>query len=149
MCFAIRRMTVTYRDGHEVLDEDAGKRKKEEESALGLTSSGEFGPILAGVIDDLVHSGVSWLRWEQGIGEPAAVFHYAVAANQSHFRMGITVDGRVQAIYPAYHGEIEIDPATGEILRLIEVADPAPPNAMMRAARAVDYAPVKIGDQSY
>src|ERR1700722_7438211 len=142
-------MTVTFRDGQEVLNEDAGKRKMEEESTLGLTSSGEFGPILAGVIEDLIHSGVTWLRWEQGNGEPAAVFHYTVAANQSHFRMGISVDGRVQAIYPAYHGEIEIDPATGQVLRLSEVADPAPGQGVLRAARAVDYAPVKIGDQSY
>ncbi len=142
-------MTVTYRDGQEVFDEEAGKRKKEEESTLGLTSSGEFGPILAGVIEDLIHSGVTWLRWEQGIGEPAAVFHYAVAANQSHFRMGVSIDGRTQAIYPAYHGEIKIDPATGQILRLTEVADPAPGQGVARAARAVEYAPVKIGDQSY
>jgi VWFA-related protein len=142
-------MTVTFRDGQEVLDEDAGKRKKEEESTLGLTSSGEFGPILAGVIEDLIHSGVRWLRWEQGIGEPGAVFYYAVAANQSHFKMGVSVNGRVQAIYPAYHGEIEIDPATGQILRLSEVADPAQGQGVVRAARAVDYAPVKIGDQSY
>src|ERR1700722_14275964 len=142
-------MTVTYRDGQEVFDEDAGKRKKEEESTLGLTSSGEFGPILAGVIEDLIHSGVTWLRWEQGIGEPAAVFHYTVAANQSHFRMGGSVGGRVQEICPAYHGEIEIDPATGQVLRLSEVADPAPGQGVVRAARAVDYAPVKIGDQSY
>ena len=118
-------MTVTYRDGQEVLDQDEDKREKEEESVGGFTSSGEFGPILVEVIDDLTPSGVSWLRWEQGIGEPAAVFHYAVAANQSNFRIGISVDGRAQAIHPAYHGEIEIDPATGQILRLTEVADPA------------------------
>ena len=55
---------------------------------------------------------------------------------------------RRRRFYPAYHGEIEIDPATGEILRLSEVADPAPAQAM-RAAKAVEYAPVKIGDQSY
>jgi VWFA-related protein len=142
-------MTVTYRDGHEVLDEDAGKRKKAEESALGLTSSGEFGPILGAVINDIIPTGVSWLRWEQGIGEPAAVFHYAVAANQSHFRIGITVGGKGQALFPAYHGEIEIDPASGEILRLSEVADPAPPHAGMRAAKVVEYAPVNIGGRSY
>ena len=142
-------MTVTYRGGHEVIDEDAGKRKKAEESALGLTSSGEFGPILGWVINDVIPTGVIWSRWEQGIGEPAAVFHYAVAANQSHFRIGITVGGKAEALFPAYHGEIEIDPATGEILRLSEVADPAPPHAGMRAAKVVEYAPVNIGDRSY
>jgi VWFA-related protein len=142
-------MTVTYRDGHEVLNEDTEKREKEEEAGLGLTSSGEFGPTLGAVIKDVAQTGLSWLRWEKGDSEPAAVFRYEVPANQSHFRIGITVEGREQAIFPAYHGEIEIDPATGEILRLSEVADSAPPNQAMRAAIVVDYAPVKIGDQSY
>jgi VWFA-related protein len=142
-------MTVTYRDGHEVFDQDKDKRKKEEESAGGLTSSGEFGQVLGAVIDDLVHSGVRWLRWEQGNGEPAAVFGFAVPASESHFRIGITVDGRAEALFLPYHGEIEIDPATGEILRFSEIADPATPHAAMRAAIVVEYAPVKIGDQSY
>jgi len=142
-------MTVTYRDGHEVLNEDAEKRAKEEEASLGLTSSGEFGPILAAVIGDVAHTGVAWVRWEPGNGEPAAVFRYVVPAGQSHFRIGVNIQGKQQMIVPAYHGEIEIDPATGEILRLSRVADPAPPNAAMKAAIIVDYAPVKIGDQSY
>lgn len=142
-------MPVTYRDGHEVLEEDRSKRRKEEESAGGLTSSGEFGQVLGAVIDDLVHSGVRWLRWEQGIGEPAAVFGFAVPASHSHFRMDMSVDGKAEALYLAYHGEIEIDPATGEILRFSEIADPGPPHEAMRAALLVDYAPVKIGDQSY
>ena len=142
-------MPVTYRDGHEVLEEDRSKRNKEEESARGLTSSGEFGQVLGAVIDDLVHSGVRWLRWEQGVGEPAAVFGFAVPASHSHFRMGITIGGKAEALYLAYHGEIKIDPATGEILRFSEIADPGPTFAAMRAALVVEYAPVKIGDQSY
>ncbi len=140
---------VTYRDGHEVLNEETGRRANEEESSLGLTSSGEFGPILSAVITDVAHTGVAWARWEQGNGEPAAVFRYVVPANQSHFRLEMTVDGKGQALFSAYHGEIKIDPATGEILRLSEVADPAGPNAPMGAAIAVDYAPVNIGNKSY
>ncbi len=142
-------MTVTYRDGHEVFDEVTDERKKEEESTLGLTSSGEFGPILGALIKDVVHTGVSFLRWEQGNGEPAAVFRFVVPANQSHFRIEIDLDGKEEGFFPAYHGEIEIDPATGEILRLSEVADSAPQNEPMRGAVVVEYAPVKIGDQTY
>ena len=140
---------VTYRDGQEVLDEGAGNRKKEEEPALGLTSNGEFGPILAAVFEDVIPNGVSWLRWEQGNGEPAGVFYYDVPASPSHFRIRITVNGKEEALYPAYHGELEIDPATGEILRLSEVADLMPPGSGMQAAIMVEYAPVTIGDQSY
>jgi VWFA-related protein len=140
--------TVTYRDGHEVLDADSGKHKKDE-PASGLTSYGEFGPIMGAVIGDLIQTGASWLRWEQGASEPAAVFSFAVPANHSHFRIGIEVEGKMQELYPAYHGEIEIDPATGEILRLSEVAEMAPPHAAMRAAIVVEYAPVTIGNRSY
>lgn len=140
--------TVTYRDGHEVAGEDAGKRKKEEPT-VGLTSYGEFGPTMGAVIGDLVQSGVRWLRWEQGNGEPLAVFQYSVAANDSHFRVGIPTGNKVEETPSAYHGEIEIDPATGEILRLSELADMAPPNQTMRMAIVVEYAPVTIGDRSY
>ena len=141
--------TVTYRDGHEVLDEDTGKRKREERRAPGLTTSGEFGPIIGAVIDDLIHSGLRWRRWERGSSEPMAVFSYAVPEGESHFRVGITNGNEVETSHPAYHGEIEIDPKTGVILRLIEVADMASPHEAIRASIAVDYAPVTIGDRSY
>jgi VWFA-related protein len=140
--------TITFRDGHEVLEEDTGKRKKEEPS-LGLTSHGEFGPILGAVIGDLIQTGVRWSRWEQGMSEPAAVFSFAVPANDSHFRVGIDAGGKTQEIHPAYHGEIKIDPATGGILRLSEVADMAAPYQATQFAIVVEYAPVKIGDRSY
>jgi VWFA-related protein len=117
--------------------------------APGLTSSGEFGPILGAVIDDLLHSGLRWQRWERGSSAPAAVFSYAVAAGESHFAVGITNGNKVETIHPAYHGEVEIDPETGAILSLIEVADMAPPHETTRAAIAVYYAPVTIGNGSF
>jgi len=142
--------TATYRDGHEVIDEDTGKRKEEERRAPGLTTSGEFGPILGALIDDLVvHGGLRWRRWERGSSHPAAVFSYAVPAGESHFAVGITNGNKVETIHPAYHGEIEIDPKTGVILRLIEVADMASPHEAMRAAVVVNYTPVRIGNRSY
>jgi VWFA-related protein len=141
--------TVTYRDGHEVIDEDTGKRKREERRAPGLTTSGEFGPIMGAVIDDLIHSGLRWRRWERGSSEPMAVFSYAVPEGESHFAVGITNGNKVETSHPAYHGEIEIDPKTGVILRLIEVADMASPHEAIRASIAVDYAPVTIGTRSY
>jgi hypothetical protein len=137
--------TITYRDGHEVLDEDAGKQEKE--PALGLATHGEFGPILAQVLSDALESQVSFARWEQGASEPAAVFHYAVPEDASHFQVNIMIGGQAQTVHPAYHGEIEIDPETGAILRLSEVAEMTAPQEAMRAAIEVEYAPVAIGDR--
>ena len=80
---------VTYRDGIEVRDSETGKGRKEDQTAVGLTTSGEFGPILSVVIADAVHGQVSWLRWEQGASEPVAVFGYTVPENQSNFMVQI------------------------------------------------------------
>jgi VWFA-related protein len=139
--------TVTYRNGFEVLEEDAGKPEKE--PALGLTSQGEFGPILAKVLIDALRNQIGFLRWEQGAKGPEAVFHYTVPADASHFGVAITSGSQVQSVHPGYHGEIAIDPGTGEVLRLSEIAEMTPPYQAMRAAIAVEYAPVTIAGQSY
>ena len=142
--------TVSYRNGSEVAQEGAEKQ----EPALGLTIDGEFGPIVEQILSDAMEGQVGLLgqvgfeRWEQGASEPAAVFHYAVPEDASHFEVNIAIGNQVQTIYPAYHGEIEIDPETGAILRLSEIADMTPPLEGLRAAIAVEYAPVAIGDRN-
>lgn len=141
--------TVTYRDGHEVHGIDAATSKAEDQPALGLTTSGEFGPILGLVVGDVMQSQVTWLRWEQGENEPAGVFRYTVPQDRSSYAVRIPAGTKFAELYPGYHGEIVIDPATGEILRMSLVTDMAPPFDRMQTAMMVEYAPVTIGDQSY
>jgi hypothetical protein len=141
--------TVTYRDGREVSDADAGTGKKENRPAIGLTTTGEFGPILLVVMGDAMRGTVEWVRWEQGDSEPAAVFRYSVPESRSHFKVEIPNGEKLETLYPAYHGEIAIDPAAGAIVWLSEVTDLAPPYDTMQAAIRVEYAPVEIGDRSY
>jgi VWFA-related protein len=139
--------TVTYRDGKEVLYENVSKLKQE--PALALTTSGEFGPILIVIVGDALHGKLQWLRWEQGAGGPVAVFSYAVPQAESHFMVGLAGKGEAQGILPAYHGEIAVDPATGAILRLSQIADMTPPHQQVKAEITVDYAPVTISGRSY
>jgi len=141
--------TVTYRDGHEVNDAEKGKGKKEDRPTSGLTSSGEFGPILGVVLSDALRSHVEWARWEQGQSDPVSVFSYAVPAKQSHYTVGIPDGANFEETLPAYHGEFAIDPATGTILWLNLAADMAPPHERLQTAIAVEYAPVEIGDRTY
>ena len=139
--------TVTYRDGQETRFEGAGKQDKN--PPLGLVSEGEFGPMLLLTVRDALTERIGFVRWERAAGGPAAVFAYAVPESASHFRVETTVGGQVQTLHPAYRGEIEVDPETGAILRISEVAEMAPPHQKERAAIAVEYAPVTIGDRSY
>ncbi|MGA3131393.1 MAG: hypothetical protein ABSD59_11370 [Terracidiphilus sp.] len=141
--------TVTYRDGSEVHGNDAAKSKNQSKPPAALTTVGEFGPILAVVMGDALRSEVMWQRWEKGASDSVAVFRYAVPAEQSNFMVGIPAGDKIEEVYPSYHGEIAIDPATGAILRISVVAELTPPYQAMQTANVVEYAPVTIGEQSY
>ncbi len=139
--------TVTYRNGKEVPAEERAIHS-ENRPPTGLTTSGEFGPVLAVVIGDVVRNQVTWSHWEQSSGDPMAVLTYAVPEDHSNFEVQIPVGARIENVYPAYHGEIAIDPATGGILRLTVVADLMGPYQSMQAAIVVEYAPVAIEDRT-
>jgi hypothetical protein len=57
--------TVFYRDGGEVVNATLTKGKKGE-PVQGLSTSGEFGPILATTLLDAAHSKLAW--WPLGAG---------------------------------------------------------------------------------
>lgn len=142
--------TVTYKDGNEVHGADAGNGNNRNKPAAGLTTNGEFGPILSVVMGDVLRSeATTWQRWEKGGSEPVAVFRYAVPEEQSNYIVEIPSGDKIEEIYPGYHGEIAIDPATGTILRLSAVLELTAPYQGMQTAMLVEYAPVKIGEQSY
>jgi hypothetical protein len=143
------RTTVTYRDGHEVRDTGMAKDEMEDQPALGLTTSGEFGPILDVVMGDVVQSQVTWLRWEPSVSEPAGVFRYVVPQDHSDYAVRIPNGAKTIELHPGYHGEIAIDPATGEILRISAAADLPQPFETMQTAILVEYGAVTIGDRTY
>ena len=126
----------------------------------GMTSWGEFGPVLGLVILDAAKSKLAWQRWETRNGKPVAVFQFSVPRAASHYQLNYccsnltTVDNGYTTppdeapvvIKPGYHGGIEIDPETGNILRLTIEADLKPDDAISRAFMMVEYGPVKIGE---
>jgi VWFA-related protein len=50
---------------------------------------------------------------------------------------------------PGYRGTIAIDPATGAVLRLTIDADLSKADPLLRAATAIEYGPVTIGDRKF
>jgi hypothetical protein len=141
--------TVTYRDGDEVHANEGAKGNKMNQPPAGLTTRGEFGPILSVVMGDVTRSQTSWSHWEKSAGDPMAVLRYTVPESQSNYLVGIPNRGKVEETYPGYHGEIAIDPATGSILRLSVIADLTGPYQAWQTAMLVEYAPVAIGDRTY
>jgi hypothetical protein len=176
--------TVTFRDGKEVADAaltaTRGSGATTPAPDLGLYSFGEFGPVLARALTDLVKGKIEFTHWEQTSLGLAAVYHYQVPKAESHYQVHYCciVDtqfaGR-QAIgannvsrsrsetnnpaqttnlkpfdeAPAYHGTLAVDPVTGAILRITLEAELGPEAPLARAAQAVEYGRVSIGEQSY
>jgi hypothetical protein len=150
-------VTVTYRDRQEVVDEKAAKHGTQ---IGGLSTSGEFGPILSLVVADALQGKITWGRWEQGAGGKEAVFHYAVPSEKSHYPVqfccysdwnaanGIP-DVRVFREIVSYHGEIVFDPASGAILRITMEADLPAGELVSRAGIQVEYGPVEIAGKKY
>jgi len=112
-------------------------------------TSGEFGPILEVVVGDSGRGKIAWDHWEQGPTGTLAVFKFSVTEPESHFRVSLASGNGIDTAHPAYHGEIAIDPASGDVFRLTEVADMTPPHERVQAELLVEYAPVALGERSY
>jgi hypothetical protein len=138
-------VTVLYREGREM----ATKGDKYRASSKEVRTRGEFGPILIVVLDDAIKGHISWSHWEQGRAGMLAVFRYSVPLAGSHYLVDSPGLNENFRHYPAYHGEIWVNPADGSILRLTVIAEMKADDPMTSANLAVDYGPVTIGGTSY
>ena len=142
-------VNISYRDGYELRDSKRVDFKKPSQPEEGLTTSGEFGPILGVVLGDDTPGKMKWGHWEQGATGLEAVFQYAVPQGQSKYMVSLPIGRQGEQLFPAYHGEITIDPANGNILRVSVIADFPPPHQNLASSIAVEYGSIPIGGSNY
>jgi VWFA-related protein len=153
---------ITYRGGKEVIEaEQIAAKRKNEPGPAGLTTWGEFGPVLGTVLADSMKGRVTWSRWEQTASGRLAVFHYTVPAEASHYhvdyccawqQLSTQSTGQPTLSYhgtPGYHGELYIDATTGVIMRLTLEAELDSTAIIRRAAISVQYGSIEIGGSDY
>ena len=160
---------ITYREGREVNVDTAanpGKEEKSGERPYGLTSFGEFGPLLQIVLTDSAKGKVVWSHWEQMRDGLAAVFQYVVPEEASHFtvdfccvvsvapspagsRMPREASSRQFHGDPGYHGFLYLDSETGAVLRMTIEADFDGTGPTAQVGEWVEYGMVKIGEHEY
>ena len=145
---------IAYRNGSEVLDTDPAAA----EPQAGLLSSGEFGPILSVVLTDSQHGEVAWSRWEhETTAGRLAVFRYSVPKSSSHYLVDFCCywksedDPQAHEFrgYPAFHGELSLEPATGIIRRITVLADFEEGDPLVSSGIAVEYGNIEIGGRAY
>jgi VWFA-related protein len=142
--------TVAYRDGAEI-DETAADETNASASGMnGLTTVGEFGPILAAVFSDLPKGNLAWSHWELASAKPVAVFRFKVPRGAAHYQVEFCcVAGRLFKQMPAYHGEVTIDPVDGTILRITLISDFTKSDPISKAALMVEYGAVELGNKTF
>lgn len=162
---------VTYRDGREAglhAVATSGKDARHGAQPPGLTSTGEFGPVLITVLRDISRGKIKWSHWETVKDRPAAVFEYQIPEGSSHYAVnfccvrssaqpgafggGSARLGDEDNSYrgtPGYHGTITIDPDTGTILRITMDPELKANGPIMKSAVEVVYGPVEIGGKTF
>ncbi|HEV2136649.1 MAG TPA: VWA domain-containing protein [Terracidiphilus sp.] len=139
--------TILYRDGQEVVQTGA---EAQGASAMGLTTSGEFGSIFSVVFGDLPKGKLEWSHWEGGKPGPVAVFRFAVPEAASHYQVKFCcVAGSIFQQFSTYHGELTLDPSNGTILRLTLIADLGRGKPISEAELMVEYGPEDLGAKTY
>jgi hypothetical protein len=139
---------VTSRGGVEVADSPGGDAAKSGQASFALSSKGEFGPMLAIVLGDAYRSKITWDHWEQNSLGRLAIFRYEVSSDKSRFAVQFTTDNE-QPEYPAYHGEIAVDPASGSVFRTTIVASSSGTGFVSESSVMVEFGPAQIAGISY
>jgi hypothetical protein len=96
-----------------------------------------------------MHNTIKWGYWEQGVQGRIAVFRYAVPVGQSSYAVALQNGAQGEKLFPAYHGEIAIDPTSGAILRITVVANPDPSHDVKQSEILVEYGAVSLGGKEY
>ena len=116
--------------------------------AARLTTAGEFGPILYGVMMDATHGNLRWAGWEPGKDGPLATFRFDATKENSHFSLRQHA-AKGQSQFAAYSGTFTIRPSDGAIVRLVVVAHPESDDRLAAAKLMVEYGLVDIGGRMY
>jgi hypothetical protein len=143
---------VTSRGGVEVADSPGGNAgqsgQASNQASFDLSSTGEFGPMLAIVLGDAYRSKITWDRWEQNSTVRLAIFRYEVPSDKSRFAVQFITDNE-KPEYPAYHGEIAIEPTSGSVLRTTIVASTSGAGFVSESSVMVEFGPAQIAGISY
>ena len=121
----------------------------------GSGSAEDRGPTLAAVYRYTVprtesHYQVNYccVRDAKAIGGPRVVYGGGRNQGPSQY-LSNSVDFQPFVETPGYHGSISIDPATGTVLRITIETELSRFDPLKRAAIAIEYGPVRIGDASF
>ena len=120
------------------------------ESLAGGIETGEFGGTLQGIFDPATGTSFRWTSWKRVRRQRTAIFAYQVDRAHSRYVVASGAPGGVHQALVGFHGEMEVDRETGEVLHFTYVADDIPRAVNLdEVSTAVDYDLADVGGRSY
>jgi hypothetical protein len=118
---------------------------------IGVTSTGEFGGMIRHIFDPDARASFHWEGWKKVRDRRVGVYGYTVAADRSQYFVEHRARGaEVRRAVVGFHGTVEIDSETDDVLHFDYTADHIPTAIKLtHTATAVDFDLVDVGGSPY
>jgi hypothetical protein len=101
---------------------------------------------MSAIVDPATETSFRWESWKTGRKHRVAVYGYVVDVAFSHYHLVAGSGSHTHQAIVGYHGVLEVDGETGEVLHFTYAADRLPKDLMLTT---VDYAFSDVGGQDY
>jgi hypothetical protein len=139
-----------HKEDHKLLLVDGKPTDRTFESLPGAIGSGEFATTLSAIFEPSSETSFRWESWKTVRGHRAAVYGYTVRVGYSRYLVETNILGRLHKAIVGYHGVLEVDRETGEILHFSYQADNIPQELNLQyVSTMVDYDFADVGGRNY
>jgi hypothetical protein len=139
-----------HKEDHKLLTINGQPTDKEFLSLSGATGAGEFGGTLESIFEPSAQAAFRWQGWRNVAHRRVAVFTYSVEQEHSHYMLATGPKDNISRIMVAFHGDLEIDSTTGEVLHFTYIADHLPRAVNIdKVTTIVDYASAQVAGRPY
>jgi hypothetical protein len=117
---------------------------------VGATGTGEFAGMLKVIFDPASQTSFKWERAKKQQGRALAVYNYEVGPAHSQYVLTHGPRGSARHAIVGFHGVLEIDSETGDVLHFENVANHIPKELNLEEAfTSVDYTLTEIAGRQY
>lgn len=119
------------------------------EGLTGGTGAGEFGGTLQNIFQTAAQTAFRWESWKTVRRHRRAVYAYQVDVTHSHYMVVTGAPGATRQAIVGFHGNLEIDRETGEVLHFTYLAEIPKELNLDQADTTVDYDLADVGGRDY
>ncbi|HUB78634.1 MAG TPA: hypothetical protein VMB03_07560 [Bryobacteraceae bacterium] len=139
-----------HREEHKLMLYNGEPANTDFEKLDGLTGRGEFGSTLGAIFNTGSETKFEVQKRITVRQRPAVRFAFDIDLPHSRYVLSSKIAGKLVEAVVSYHGVLEIDAETAEVLHMEYIADRVPKELrLFGASTAVDYALADIGGQQY